>query len=295
MAVQLIREVRSKQPLRPPKIDYSNPISKYLVFAFEAGVGQRDLVTGVAGSALGSGVSLSAGNFGRQFNFSGSQASGACAFGVHHGLDGATSATWDILVYFNTSNPTAHLFGQWDGYSQQWLIQANSGGVVWVPADGDGTGFYRTRFDSASSLFPSAGWYRVIASWRGGTNYTFLVNGVDKTSTFSTISSNATYIGTDNTSDTLQIGTVYGGSALNGSVVFARAWRRGFSLQECLGLHAEPWQIFEPETIPLFFSTVTAQFLRPISDVSNSGWTPSTGTDLFAMIGETVRNDATYI
>ena len=40
---------------------------------------------------------------------------------------------------------------------------------------------------------------------------------------------------------------------------------------------------------------VTAQFLRPISDVSNSGWVPSSGSDLFAMIGETVRNDSTYI
>lgn len=40
---------------------------------------------------------------------------------------------------------------------------------------------------------------------------------------------------------------------------------------------------------------ITAQFLRPISDVSNSGWTPSTGSDLFACIGETVRNDSTYI
>lgn len=60
-------------------------------------------------------------------------------------------------------------------------------------------------------------------------------------------------------------------------------------------LIANPWQIFEPETIPFFYSTVTAQFLRPISDVSNSGWTPSSGSDLFAMIGETVRNDATFI
>ena len=40
---------------------------------------------------------------------------------------------------------------------------------------------------------------------------------------------------------------------------------------------------------------ITAQFLRPISDVSNSGWTPSAGSDLFACIGETVRNDSTYI
>lgn len=45
----------------------------------------------------------------------------------------------------------------------------------------------------------------------------------------------------------------------------------------------------------LWIPVTTAQFLRPISDVSNSGWTPSSGSDLFAMIGETVRNDSTYI
>lgn len=62
-----------------------------------------------------------------------------------------------------------------------------------------------------------------------------------------------------------------------------------------MALSRNPWQLIAPEVIPLFFSTVTAQFLRPISDVSNSGWTPSTGSDLFACIGETVRNDSTYI
>ncbi len=45
----------------------------------------------------------------------------------------------------------------------------------------------------------------------------------------------------------------------------------------------------------LWIPLVTAQFLRPISDISNSGWTPSTGSDLYACIGETVRNDSTYI
>lgn len=60
-------------------------------------------------------------------------------------------------------------------------------------------------------------------------------------------------------------------------------------------IHANPWQVFAEETIPLFWSGVTAQFLRPISDISNSGWTPSSGSDLFPMIGETTRNDTTYI
>ena len=60
-------------------------------------------------------------------------------------------------------------------------------------------------------------------------------------------------------------------------------------------MRVNPWQIFSAETIPLFFSTATAQFLRPISDISNSGWMPSTGSSLSACIGEAVRDDAVYI
>jgi hypothetical protein len=40
---------------------------------------------------------------------------------------------------------------------------------------------------------------------------------------------------------------------------------------------------------------VTAQIARPIADLSNTGWSPSTGADLYPMVGETVRDDGTYI
>ena len=40
---------------------------------------------------------------------------------------------------------------------------------------------------------------------------------------------------------------------------------------------------------------ITAQFLRPIADIANSGWTPSTGSNLFSCIDEAVRNDSIYI
>lgn len=81
----------------------------------------------------------------------------------------------------------------------------------------------------------------------------------------------------------------------NHSVIAYAKWSRYLTASERETLRNNPWQIFEPESIPLFWTGVTAQFLRPISDVSNSGWTPSSGSDLFPMIGETVRNDATYI
>jgi hypothetical protein len=41
--------------------------------------------------------------------------------------------------------------------------------------------------------------------------------------------------------------------------------------------------------------TVTTQNLAPVSDVSAGSWTPSSGTDLYAMLDETAYSDADYI
>ena len=60
-------------------------------------------------------------------------------------------------------------------------------------------------------------------------------------------------------------------------------------------IHANPWQVFAEETIPLFWTSVTAQFARPTSDASAGTWTASTGSDLYAMIDETVASDTDYI
>ena len=78
-------------------------------------------------------------------------------------------------------------------------------------------------------------------------------------------------------------------------VLLSARWNRLLTLSEIKSVSENPWQIFEPETIPLFFSTVTAQYARPTSDVSAGGWTASTGTDLFAMLDETSANDSDYI
>jgi hypothetical protein len=59
-------------------------------------------------------------------------------------------------------------------------------------------------------------------------------------------------------------------------------------------LHATAFLQRRPRRF-VFDTVATVQFLRPISDISNSGWTPSTGASLAACIGEAVRDDATYI
>ena len=271
---------------------FSAPWNRGLKFAFEASLGKRDLVTNYASGPV-SGVSFSGGVKGVQANFSGSQADKSCTFGVHHGMDGATEATWDVLVYFSGANPTGIICGQWDGYTQEWLLQASSGSLIWVPADG--TLSIRTRFD-LSGAFPTAGWYRIICSWWSTSSKLLLINGVDKTTSLSVVSTGAANIGTNNTTDELQIGMASGNSALNGAVVFARAWNVKKTLAELQDLHNVPWRIFKP--LPGYFPVAAAsapQLLVPISDVSAGAWTPSAGSDLYAMLDEGTYSDADYI
>ena len=51
------------------------------------------------------------------------------------------------------------------------------------------------------------------------------------------------------------------------------------------------WLRYPPESAP---SAVTYTYARPTSDITTQ-WTPSTGTDHFALIDETTANDADYI
>ncbi len=41
--------------------------------------------------------------------------------------------------------------------------------------------------------------------------------------------------------------------------------------------------------------TIAVQYARPNADISNTGWLPLSGSDLHPMVGETVRDDDTYI
>jgi len=267
---------QGRQPQSALPIDWSSPINDGLVFAFEPAYGQRNAVFGEPGEALGTGVTQGTGPYGRQLNFSGSQGNRACSFGQLSGLKGATQATWDILVYFNATNVNSHFFGQWDGTSNQWLLQANgAGGLIWVAAD-DGLG-NRARFDSATSPLNAVGWYRIICSWRGNFagGQTILVNG--------NVNTNSTAYGTaaiGNGPNYLQLGTVNGGSALPGSVAFARAWKRGKSLAEMKALNDAMWLPMAPP-IPL---NVIASGGGPAAIAGNANASPASAGALTTSI-----------
>lgn len=241
MGVLRVRTPWTRQPQSPVRIDWNNAITKDLVFAFDEGCGHIDLVTGKPGNTRGSGVTSGVGDYGKQAVFSGTVADGACSFGAHQGLSGATQSTIDVLFKVNGATPSANIFAQWDT-NQGWLFQISSGALAWVAAD-DNSG-NRRRWGNSTSFFLTAGWYRVIASWQGGANAVYLQNGIDRTSELAVVNSAATSVGT--TMDNLQIGTTNGGFDLAGAVVFARIWRRGLILPEMRYINDNPSSIYAP-------------------------------------------------
>ncbi len=82
-------------------------------------------------------------------------------------------------------------------------------------------------------------------------------------------------------------------SPFSGSIILSLIFNRVLSAAEVAIISANPWQIFKGRRS--FLSVAAVQTARPIADLSNTGWVPSSGADLHPMVGETVRDDGTYI
>lgn len=272
MPVQLIRRVRDRQPQRHVGIARGNPISAGIKEAVYSMAGHVPSFGPITISHAAQSVRMPTPNgLGRKYTFSGYAAN-------YTSISGSVSTPKATHMFVgvrgaDTGNPNAF------AVIERNLI-INADGTVTLT---NGSGAYTT-----STKTIAVGEFFVIFAW--GADYDILA--IDINGEVSTFNNSGGWGGLG--SVTIIGGDASWGSGNNTAIAYA-SWSRYLSAAERAALRVNPWQIFAPETIPLFFSTVTAQFLRPISDVSNSGWTPSTGTDLFSCIGETVRNDATYI
>ena len=84
---------------------------------------------------------------------------------------------------------------------------------------------------------------------------------------------------------------------MNGKISNIYVWKRGSSAEEAKRDFYNSWQVYEPEIVPLWIpvSGSAPQLLVPISDVSAGAWTPSSGSDLYAMLDESTYSDTDYI
>jgi hypothetical protein len=88
----------------------------------------------------------------------------------------------------------------------------------------------------------------------------------------------------------------YFASQLNSGAACVLVWNRVLTDSEALAVCRNPWQLFAPTPRPLWApEAASVTVYRPGSDITVNGWTPSTGSDLFAMLDETTLDRGDYI
>lgn len=293
MPTLLVPSLQSSLPTRPVGINLSDPITRGLVFAAYV-VGDRFY------DAVSRTTSVKVGTLRPMASIDGNRAPamhGKGAAAVGGGFLEATAAdriNGPLSVFVEGNHPTngttAALFKSHDATTKDGF------GLHWD----DGINFttncffyYRNNSNGSASNADALGanselYAHRMAITADGTNVNFYAKGKLDRTVADAVLPNA------NSARRVTIAGVKNFQSTQ-SVSVALVFNRVISLAEYQRLYACPAIVFEPDMMPLYWTAVTAQFLRPISDISNSGWTPSSGSDLFAMIGETVRNDATYI
>lgn len=272
MAVQLIRKARDRQPRRLPVVRAE--FRKHLDFLWIPGL--PELVTN-QNAIITSGGSVRGGRTGKVLKSTIASYTGTGAYFLNQK---ATTANVTMLVSFDKfagvdNSLTACLLGN---TSERGLMVDYNGQLRFLSSVWHDTG-----------LVVDASPHTVCAVFGEsyGSEFFLDANG------YSYQSGSGLYNWSAENYRMVSSGD--GGKSLAAELSIAVAWNVRFPASLARALAKNPWQIFEPETIPLFFSTVTAQYARPTSDVSTGTWTASSGSDLFAMLDETTASDADYI
>ena len=275
----LLEDEWTRQPPPGTKINWKNPITRGLYDAwlpqtlpFSSVLGRRPIVSApITLSTCVRGISASA-------------ISGSIRYDIG-GLFQSAPHAFLFVAEIRSVGSTASIIRQDGAFSPAQISNSNFRSVVWSPID---TGRYFYGYAPPQPFSDVFIANRLSTStfelWRASAG---LVSSTSSLSGYGSTANPLCFLGNESNGE-LATASVAG---FIGGVAFGR----GLSVSEILSLLANPWQIFEPEEIPLFKPVVTAQYARPTSDVSAGTWTASTGSDLYAMLDETSANDSDYI
>lgn len=256
-----------RQPPGPTAIDWSSPIARGLVSSVTPSGGFVDAVSGLAGAALGSGVSESIVKGSRALTFSGSQANAAATFGqTYNVLAGATRATFEAIVNTTSAQSTeGAVISKWDdgtgsaGCWGLWIEQ--DGDLQLVVTDGTLIGTNHGTIEQTTAT-PCAGlgYFHLFVTWNGGNSATATVNGVDYAfdSHIAWGWSDGSSIGSANNVHHELGRTSYSPSAFAGSIVLARLYNRALLYAERQELTRNPWQLYAPQHRILYWTDAVA-------------------------------------
>ena len=285
MAVQLIRKVRNRQPQRPLAVDLYNPLAKGIVGWWYPQSARDFLVgTGQPTTSVGKNGVASVAN-GTSTNY----------------VDCLSIPSYpSTLLRFGSTNIYAFSGlgpALYSGSDARLMFRSESGANTFHLRAKSGAGWTSREFSANATNRSSTPSIQVGVA-RSESLLDVYWNGVKDNGTLSAAAS-----GPPDKMSTLSIhgpsaehSRLYSQYSSSGTAMhLLLCWSRALSDAEVAAVCANPWQVFKPETIPLFFSTVTAQYARPISDASAGTWTASSGSDLYAMLDETTASDTDYI
>ncbi len=188
------------------------------------------------------------------------------------------------VVQFASTSASNPIFclrtGLSDGSKVRLWLRGDDGGTI-----GEGQG------DTATTGFALDRTSVIGVTFAVGGRYYAFIDGAKDSKSDSVVSSAFTL-------DRVGVGALsFAGGTFdfyNGATSLVLVYDRVLSDREIAFLSRNPWQIFAPRHLTLG-AVATVQTARPIADLSNTGWVPSSGADLYPMVGETVRDDGTYI
>jgi hypothetical protein len=305
----LIRRLR--QEARPDRFAGLNPASvdaRALSLLWAPALGQLDPVVLVGG---GTGTTLDTVNYGVPTNVrtvvggAGLFDTKAARLWTGSGITWTVPTTGTIAVWCYTGVATSSL-------TQNWLFSAVGqptypGGPVFTLGWSSGTLYAGWtvgadhRVTSATSF--AVGWHHVVCSW--GADTRLWVDGV----LYATRGSAPTTAATSGYANSeLGLGVLsfnapttdqsWGYLAATNAIADIRIWALEYGDAEVQRLYQAPtrWDLYAPLVRRSPWVGGVASGLdtaRPSADVSAGSWTPSTGTDLFAMVND--AGDSTYI
>lgn len=274
---------RSAPPSARARINWADPITRGLEFAWTSHGGGIEHVKGGLPEYLGTGHT-----FGPQ-GYTGS---------------GTGSLGYSPLLYRTRGERLTFAAGFRFPASGDNNIFARMGGAPTYPLDfkfrvAFGLYFMETNGAPAVSIShgsPAAGTPIVLAGVYEPGRRVLYRDGLELAAETFTGGSNDTTASNARVSVGSADGTENAGPYSGQGIEWAYFWSRDLTPAEVARNRRDPWCIFAGVDESRWLGEVSApQIIRPSSDVSAGLWLPSSGTDLFAMIDETPASDADYI
>lgn len=277
MPRRIVRTEPAAQPQAALSINWGNPLTRGLIA----------LIDGASGAELITQAAPTFNNGTRATGSSGQAIGYTTAQYATYGFANRSRITNQLTIFSLTDYtaggaPNSFIFGDTQSAGTGYNFGLYTNGSAWqsfVKTGGSGASAAGGTFAQRSRF--------VHAATYDGANIRQYLDGVAAGVTAKTGN-------VDTGSFSLNINRWNSGNLHAGRFYVGGVWNRALSVAEIASLSANPWQLFEPQTrsIPLP-SGVTVY--RPASDIVVNSWTPSTGSDLYAMIDDPVLNRSDFI